>query len=190
MDEESFESMMRGEGVKPLKQGSDKVNLKDSVSSKASSKQGQNFSVKRQAAERHEPQSAALSDSTLREYGPYDILEFKRHGIQHGTFKNLKQGKMEVEAELDLHRHTVAKAREALWQFIAYAQYHHYCCVLIQHGKGYHSEQASESKPVSVLKSHVADWLTQMDGVQAYSSAQPRDGGTGAVYVLVKKGIN
>ena len=37
------------------------------------------------------------------------------------------------------------------------------------------------------LKSYVAHWLGQMPQVIAYSSADRRHGGTGAVLVLVKK---
>jgi hypothetical protein len=33
----------------------------------------------------------------------------------------------------------------------------------------------------------VNSWLRQMDAVLAFCSARPNDGGTGAVYVLLKK---
>ena len=49
---------------------------------------------------------------------PHDILSFIRPGIQHGVFKNLRQGKYEIQSMLDLHRHTVEQARQALWMFI------------------------------------------------------------------------
>jgi DNA-nicking Smr family endonuclease len=38
-----------------------------------------------------------------------------------------------------------------------------------------------------VLKVKVNAWLRQKDAVLAFCSARPQDGGTGAVYVLLKK---
>lgn len=197
-EDDSFASAMQGEGVSPLKKSPAKVNLKGSIQN-ANQDAGDNcpdISHKRKRAESHTASATPLSETLITEYGPHDILEFKRHGIQHGTFKNLKQGNISVEDELDLHRHTVEKARQALWQFIKQAQARQSRCVLIQHGKGYHSgshaaphDERGEpaSKTVSVLKSHVAHWLQQFESVLAYSSTAPRDGGTGAVYVLLKK---
>lgn len=42
------------------------------------------------------------------------------------------------------------------------------------------------NKKIPVLKTHVAYWLPQHSDVLAFSSAQSRDGGTGALYVLLK----
>ena len=53
--------------------------------------------------------------------------------------------------------------------------------VIIVHGKGFRSQ----SKPV--IKPLVNHWLKQADEVLAFCSAQPQDGGTGAVYVLLRK---
>ena len=55
-------------------------------------------------------------------------------------------------------------------------------CVRIVHGKGL----SSEGK-LPVLKVKVNSWLRQKDDVLAFCSARPQDGGTGAVYVLLKK---
>ncbi|EXJ09223.1 Smr domain protein [Nitrincola nitratireducens] len=38
-----------------------------------------------------------------------------------------------------------------------------------------------------MIKSCVNDWLQQIPQVLAFTSAQPKDGGTGAVYVLLKR---
>jgi DNA-nicking Smr family endonuclease len=55
-------------------------------------------------------------------------------------------------------------------------------CVRIIHGKG----KSSEGK-LPVLKGKVNSWLRQRDEVIAFCSARPSDGGTGAVYVLLKR---
>ena len=49
------------------------------------------------------------------------------------------------------------------------------------HGKGLRSGPAGP-----VLKNSVQHWLSQWDEVLAFVSAQPRDGGSGALYVLLK----
>jgi DNA-nicking Smr family endonuclease len=38
-----------------------------------------------------------------------------------------------------------------------------------------------------VLKQKVNDWLRQKNEVLAFCSARPNDGGSGAVYVLLKR---
>jgi DNA-nicking Smr family endonuclease len=48
------------------------------------------------------------------------------------------------------------------------------------HGKGRGSGQRGP-----VLKHVVNHWLRRMDGVLAFASARPVDGGTGAAYVLL-----
>ncbi len=50
------------------------------------------------------------------------------------------------------------------------------------HGKGHGSLHK-----LPVLKTKVQGWLRQRDEVLAFCSARPVDGGTGAVYVLLKK---
>ena len=40
------------------------------------------------------------------------VLEFKRPGIQNGVYRKLRLGHYDIEARLDLHRFTVAEARD------------------------------------------------------------------------------
>ena len=44
-----------------------------------------------------------------------------------------------------------------------------------------------EQERSSILKGCVDHWLRELDVVRAFHSAQPRHGGTGAVYVLLRK---
>ncbi|MDH5572217.1 MAG: Smr/MutS family endonuclease, partial [Gammaproteobacteria bacterium] len=66
----------------------------------------------------------------------------------------------------------------------------HYChahrirCVRIIHGKGYGSVSQQP-----VLKQFVNYWLRQREDIMAFCSARQADGGTGAVYVLLKTKI-
>jgi len=103
-------------------------------------------------------------------------LFFARSGLQHKLIKNLKQGKLAVSQELDIHGMTVIQAEDRVSSFIQYALRNQHRCVRIIHGKG-----------KAILKNFVNDYLREIPEVLAFSSAQPRHGGSGAVYVLLKK---
>jgi DNA-nicking Smr family endonuclease len=111
-----------------------------------------------------------------------EILFFARPGLQNKLIRSLRQGKISLEADLDLHKMTVPQARKALSDFLAYSVLQGYRCVRIIHGKS----RLSADKPV--LKNHVYNWLQQHEDVLALCSAVSKDGGAGAVYVLLRKG--
>jgi DNA-nicking Smr family endonuclease len=121
-----------------------------------------------------------FSDATIIDDCP-DVLSFSRSGLQHNVLKKLRQGKNPIEHGVDLHGLTVAQARDELLTFFAECEAGGVRNALIVHGKGYRSK----NKPV--IKPMVNRWLQAMDNVLAFHSAQPRDGGNGAVYVLLKK---
>ena len=109
-------------------------------------------------------------------------LLFCRSGLQHNVLRKLRRGQYNITAELDLHGLRVEEARQALSQFLHHCWLHKKQCVHIIHGKGYGSHQ---NKPV--LKNRVNHWLRQHDEVLAFCSARPMDGGTGAIYLLLKR---
>ncbi len=125
-----------------------------------------------------------LSDAELAPLDPWYVLEFKRPGIQNGVYRKLKQGRYEAEARLDLHRMTVQRARREVFEFVEESSAHGLRSVMLVHGKG---ETRTQTRASGVLKACVNHWLRELDKVQAFHSAQPRHGGTGAVYVLLKK---
>lgn len=134
-----------------------------------------------------EDEQQALRDSLSDAYDPSeiqpgDILSYKRSGIQNRQFRKLRTGEYSIQSELDLHGYTVQAARPALLAFLNDAQDRGHQCVRIIHGKGHRS-----SNKGPVIKSMVNRWLRQCDSVLAFHSALPRDGGTGAVYVLIKR---
>lgn len=110
-----------------------------------------------------------------------DVLFFARSGIQQKVQKKLRRGEFPVEDELDLHGYTVIEAKIAIQDFISECKRRKIRYVRIIHGKGYRSEQK-----IPILKTHVAYWLPQHKDVMAFSSALPSDGGTGALYVILK----
>lgn len=114
--------------------------------------------------------------------GNEEYLEYRGNGIQNRQFTKLKNGKVHLEAELDLHGLTLAKAEPTLSHFLDLCQQQQIRCVRIIHGKGWGSR---DNKPV--LKSKLNHWLRQSDAVLAFCSATIEDGGTGALYVLLKR---
>jgi DNA-nicking Smr family endonuclease len=139
--------------------------------------------VRREAAVRElSPYENFLVLGEIELIDPYYPLEFRRAGVQHGVFRKLKQGKYPMDARLDLHRMTVERARDEVFAFIREAVAYELRNVLIVPGRGSHSRAAE-----AVLKSYLNRWLPDFEDVQAFCSAQPQHGGTGAVYVMLKK---
>lgn len=125
-----------------------------------------------------------LSQDYVEKVDPHDVLEYKRPGVQDGVFKRLRQGKYGVEARLDLHRQTVAQAREQVFQFIDDCMANDIRVAIIVHGKG---DRKPDPESQAMLKSYINKWLRDLDNVMAFHSAQRHHGGLGAVYVLLKK---
>jgi len=110
-----------------------------------------------------------------------DELFFKRPGIQDKVMAKLRKGKFSIERELDLHGMTGRDAHPALAGFLRHCRRYDIGCVRIIHGKG---RGSWDGKPV--LKQKLNQWLQKNGQVLAFSSARTCDGGTGAVYVLLK----
>lgn len=111
-----------------------------------------------------------------------DELFYHRPGVQKNTVRKLKKGQYVIQGELDLHGYTVAEAKPVLSRYVKYAISAGKTCIRIIHGKG----KGSKNR-LPVLKNKVAHWLQQDGDVMAFVSAPANDGGTGAVYVLLKK---
>jgi DNA-nicking Smr family endonuclease len=96
----------------------------------------------------------------------------------------LKSGEFTIQAHLDLHGYVRESAKSALMNFIQNSHAMNLRNLLIIHGRGLKSDQGP------VLKENVVKWLTTgtlSHLVLAFCSARPCDGGTGALYVLLKK---
>ncbi len=94
----------------------------------------------------------------------------------------LKRGQIAWEAGLDLHGYSLDEARLELEGFLKEAVGSRMRCVLVVHGKAWGS-----TADYPVIKSHVNAWLREWPTVLAFCSAKESDGGTGAVYVLLRR---
>lgn len=128
-----------------------------------------------------------MKDLMNHEWDPSSLesgeeLQYQRPGLSKADFRRLRRGQFSVQAELDLHGHNAEQAKSAVKNFLHLCLEQQIRCVRIIHGKGLRS---SASGPV--LKPLVERMLQQRDEILGFSSARPVDGGSGAVYVLLKK---
>ena len=142
------------------------------------------FSDRRDSATKNLEADNFLVAEGIAPLDAFYILSFKREGIQNGVYRKLKQGRYEYDAKLDLHRMNVMQARKEIFDFIEEAHSLGLRMLLLVHGKG---RAISLGNRKSVLKGYTNVWLKQIPAVQAFHSAQGKDGGTGAVYILLKK---
>lgn len=122
-----------------------------------------------------------LSGEYIEPVDPLAVIEFKRDGVQNGVYRNLRLGKYQIDARLDLHHMTIEQARNAVFQFVKDCMGHDIRCALITHGKG-----EGRNLPAQ-LKSCIAHWLPQFPEILAFHSAQKQHGWMGATYVLLRK---
>ncbi|MBA2651899.1 MAG: Smr/MutS family protein [Tatlockia sp.] len=122
-----------------------------------------------------------LSDSYSVEVQANTILSYFSHSIPNKRLRELKNGLIPWQSRLDLHGLRPEAASLALVNFILAQSNLAQRCLLIIHGKG------SRSNEAPVLKNLVNHWLPQFPQVLAFHSALPRDGGPGALYVLLKR---
>jgi len=174
-DKRLFEQEMQD--VRPLKSGP------DPASKRAGGKPEPGTAYRRQAAQQRVGGDGNFLTTGFVEFvHPQEVLSFKRGGIQNGVFLKLQQGGYPVEASLDLHQMSLEEARKQVYAFIRDCSRYEVRTALINHGKG----SRSKENP-AMIKSHVARWLPQFQEVMAFHSAQGFHGGTGAVYVLLRK---
>jgi DNA-nicking Smr family endonuclease len=132
------------------------------------------------------PSSSVLIDETSQG----DSVLFVRGGLQNRVVRKLKRGEFGFSEILDLHGRTTAQSDHDLSQFLAESIGDGLFAVLIIHGKGLHSvksdSESDSGQPDGVLKQFTVNWLKRQSRVMAFCSALPRDGGTGALYVLLR----
>ena len=113
-----------------------------------------------------------------------EYLEGHVIALDPRVLKQLRSGEFTIQAHIDLHGQVREEARTALANFIQNCHAMGYRTLLVIHGRGLKSDTGP------VLKEGVVKWLTTgtlSHLVLAFCSARPCDGGTGALYVLLKK---
>mgnify|MGYP001206340649 CR=1 FL=1 len=125
------------------------------------------------------PLIAARPSAQVKKANPVDLRQGERAGIDGRTQRRLFRGDVPFERWVDLHGLTAARAESRLTEFIETAARDGCRCVLVITGKG-----------AGILRGHVPDWLKRQPlswYILAIAEARPHDGGSGALYVLLRR---
>ena len=140
------------------------------------------------AAPTSAPPISQPTPSAPRAAPPLPALALDRTaGYDRANAERLKRGKHPVEGRLDLHGMTQSEAHRALAGFIRASRATGKRCVLVITGRG--SAKGPDGGG-GVLRAAVPRWLDEPEfrpHLLAIAPAQPRDGGTGALYVMLRR---
>ena len=123
--------------------------------------------------------------------GPFDLadsdefIEGRVAGLDHHLVRKLRRGEFAVQGHVDLHGMTRDEAKRAIEAFLRSSRNAGKRCILVVHGRGLHSKDQ-----LPVLKEALRTWLSTARfarHVLAFATAQPADGGAGAIYVLLRR---
>lgn len=95
------------------------------------------------------------------------------------VLRRLARGAFAPEDRLDLHGHVVADVERLLPAFVGVSRMRGRRCVLVIHGRG-----------SGAVRGAVCAWLLSAAArahLLAFATATPRDGGAGALYVLLRR---
>lgn len=119
---------------------------------------------------------------------PHQLTHGLSHGIDRRQAARFRKGKLAIEGTIDLHGRTQQDAHDDLLAFLKRAHAAGKRSVLVVTGKGM-TQGKSEGK-TGILRQAVPRWLNEPPFralVLAFDYAEPRHGGEGALYVLVKR---
>ena len=114
-----------------------------------------------------------------------EYMEGAVSGVGPKIMKKLKRGEFSFQDYIDLHGLTKKEAETAVVEFITKSYHKGMRCVLIVHGRGLGS---LNNQPT--IKKELPVWFRRgilKKIVLAFVTARRCDGGTGALYVLLKK---
>jgi DNA-nicking Smr family endonuclease len=113
-----------------------------------------------------------------------EYMEGFIHGLDPKLIQALRKGNFPFQDYIDLHGLTKQEASIRITDFLVRSRALGNRCVLVVHGRGLNSENN-----VSVIKESLPAWLKKSPlkhMVLAFCTARPYDGGTGAVYILLR----
>lgn len=139
-----------------------------------------------QARQRELDEQAALREAMSDEVDVESLLltddglSFRRRGVGPDVPARLRRGQWVIQAQIDLHGLRRDEARARLTEFLRASARQGRRCLRVVHGKG-HGSPGREP----VLKAKVQRWLAQSAEVIAFAQASARQGGAGALVVLL-----
>jgi DNA-nicking Smr family endonuclease len=140
----------------------------------------------------HEREVLRELDLLLSGDAPFELAESEEYmegrvpGVDPRVVRRLHRGEFTVQADVDLHGRDAESARRLVATLVSDAHARGLRCVRIVHGRGRRSPNG-----VPVLKASLPRWLSRGPTrhlVLAWATAPRHDGGTGATYVLLRRG--
>ena len=114
-----------------------------------------------------------------------EYIEGQVKGLDPAVMGMLKAGSYSLEGHLDLHGQNLEQAYASLALFIKEAYHNNKRHLLLVTGRGRNSPGGA-----SVIRDRVQSWLTKEPFKRvmlAFATAKKRDGGSGALYILLRK---
>jgi len=114
-----------------------------------------------------------------------EYIEGYVKGFDRKLMQRLKDGLFPVQDYVDLHGLKKEEAESVIRDFLLRSHRLGLRCVLVVHGRGLNSENH-----IPVLKKRLPIWLSRgpvRKIILAFSTAKSYDGGTGAIYILLKR---
>ena len=115
----------------------------------------------------------------------HEFMTGQIRGLDAKIFRKLRNGEFSVQGHLDLHGMNTDQAKLAVLDFLRRSYMEGKRCVLLIPGRGRNSPLGQ-----GVLRQELTTWLTQAPLkriVLAFTTALPRHGGSGAVYLLLRQ---
>ncbi|MBK5264309.1 MAG: Smr/MutS family protein [Alphaproteobacteria bacterium] len=128
-------------------------------------------------------QSKAAPRVVTRSPVPADILD--------GSWeRQIKRGLLQPEITIDLHGHSLAQAHQRFDRALADALAHGVRVMLVITGKPRESAARRDRADRGVIRAEIGHWMgnSQQSGmIASVRNAHPRHGGSGAIYVILRR---
>ena len=178
-DSEFFLNLLKDQQVKPLVKNNKITQKKGKISSKKINKN----IIQKNATSFVNPalKKESFNYDNLILIKPDEFLEFKDDSISLQRFSELKKGKIKAKKSIDLHGINLVTAENLIVKFIDNSVKNKDKCIQIIHGLSRYST------PPALMKSLVKKHLELNHNVLAFCSCRAKDGGLGAVFVLLRQ---
>ncbi|MFQ5563404.1 MAG: Smr/MutS family protein [Parvularculaceae bacterium] len=142
----------------------------------------------KQAAAPRRPGAAPSDFASAR---PGDVFSSGDPGLE----RKARRRRLRPERAIDLHGLTQKKAHAALVRFLSISHTEGRRCVLVVTGKGAGEkiDPFTERAPRGVIRARFRDWVNEpplRELIARVAPAHPRDGGSGAFYVFLKRRVS
>ena len=128
------------------------------------------------------PETVPAESSEPRGFSPGDLDSYAAPCVDRRELRKLRRGDYEPDMRIDLHGLMATEAETRVKRVLDAGPGRRPRCLCVVHGRGLHS-----AGNVAVLKSRVRALLRAHPAVLAFTDAPKTDGGSGAVYVLLRR---